>query len=465
MKKMKRVAAGALAAVMVSSMLAGCSSSDKKEEEVAAGGKVLNIWCWNDEFATRMLLVDGYTPTDKSKPLEGGKIGDVTVKFTQVANKDNAYQDALDKALEKQATAVADDKIDLFLVEADYALKYVDTNYTVDVTQFVTKDDISNQYKYTQEIMTDSNGVLKGLSWQACPGLLFYNREIAKEVLGSDDPATVQTYVSDWSKFQDTAKKMVDAGYLMESSVNDSYRVYSNNVTKKWVVDKKIQIDDNLKAWAESSKAIYDMGGTKNVALWSGYSNATDGGCFCVFGPAWLINFCLGYQGSDATADLGVDDDGNKIVYNTSNVCNKGAWGACVGPQSFYWGGTWMCAASGTDNASEITKIMKSLTCDADTMKKIVTTYDDFVNNQAAMEAMAADTSYSSYVLGGMNPLGLYAEGAKKISLSNLTIYDQGCNEEFQTAMEAYFEGNATYDECIEAFYTSIQTKYPGLER
>ncbi len=32
-----------------------------------------------------------------------------------------------------QADAPADDKIDLFLVEADYALKYVDTDYTMPI--------------------------------------------------------------------------------------------------------------------------------------------------------------------------------------------------------------------------------------------------------------------------------------------------------------------------------------------
>ncbi len=469
MKNFKRVSAGALAVLMAGSALAGCSkggdtgaTTDAPKAE--STGKVLNIRVWNEEFATRLFLVDGYVPNNKEKPLEGGKLGDVTVKITQVASDNNAYQDALDKALEKQATAAADDKVDLFLVEADYALKYVDTEYTMDVLQFLSADDIKNQYAYTQDIMKDSKGTLKGVSWQACPGLLFYNREIAKEVLGTDDPAKVQEYVSSWDKFQDTAKKMADAGYLMESSVNDSYRVYSNNVTKKWVDGKKIQIDDNLKAWAESSKAIFDMKATKNDDLWDGYKNATDGGCFCVFGPAWLVNFCLGFQTDDPSKDLGVDDKGNKIEYNPNNVANKGAWGACNGPQSFYWGGTWMCAATGTDNATEITKIMKSLTCDAANMKKIVETYDDFVNNQSAMEEMAK-SDYKSYILGGMNPLGLYAEGAKKINLSNLTSYDQGCNEEFQKAMKAYFAGTSSYEECVEAFYQNILTKYPGLEK
>ncbi len=67
------------------------------------------------------------------------------------------------------------------------------------------------------------------------PGGPFYNREVALEVLGTDDPAQVQEYVKDWDTFNQTAATLKDAGYTITSSVNDTYRVYSNNVTSKWV--------------------------------------------------------------------------------------------------------------------------------------------------------------------------------------------------------------------------------------
>ena len=43
----------------------------------------------------------------------------------------------------------------------------------------------------------------RGTTWQATPGLFAYRRSIAKDVLGTDDPAEVQTYLSDWDKFND----------------------------------------------------------------------------------------------------------------------------------------------------------------------------------------------------------------------------------------------------------------------
>jgi len=305
---------------------------------------------------------------------------------------------------------------------------------------------VTTQKKKITGVVTDSNGVLKGVSWQGCPGVLFYNRDAAKAVLGSDDPSEVQNYVKDWDTFNDTAKKMKDAGYTITSSANDTYRVYSNNVTSKWVVDGKINIDDNIMKWVDDSKELVDAGETGTYELWSddwkkGFY--PEGNVFCYFGPAWLVNF-----------SMAADTEGS-IGYN-------GGWGATEGPQGFFWGGTWICAANGTDNQSLVKDIMLQMTTNDDVMKEIIEKDDDFVNNQDVIAEMA-DSSYSSKILGGQNPLGIYSSGVSKLDLSNLSAYDQGCNEEFQNAMKNYFEGTATKEEALDLFYKSVVEKYPEL--
>lgn len=470
----KKIISALLCASMVATMAAGCGDSgdaaadagttadnsaaapateaaepagDAAASDAAATdeGKILNIYCWNEEFKSRIAdHYPGYVVVDGTT----GTIGDVTVNWNITPSDDNAYQNNLDATLLKQADAAADDKIDLFLVEADYALKYVDTEYAMSVADLgITDADLADQYQYTKDIVTDSNGVLKGVSWQGCPGVLFYNREAAKEVLGTDDPAAVQEYVKDWDTFNETAQTMKDAGYSMVSSVNDTYRVYSNNVTSKWVVDGKINIDPNIAKWVEDSKALVDAGETSTYELWSddwkkGFY--PEGKVFAYFGPAWLVNF-----------SMAADTEGS--------IANLGGWAATEGPQGFFWGGTWICAAAGTDNPSLVKDIMLQMTANADLMKEIVVDDDDFVNNKTTMEEMANDTSYQSKVLGGQNPLAMYCAGVDGLDLSNLSIYDQGCNEEFQNAMKNYFDGNATYDEALELFYKAVEEKYPEL--
>ena len=410
-------------------------------------GKVLNIYVWNDEFKERVEnLYPGYNKTGDLT----GTIGDVTVNFIRNENTGSNYQDKLDAALEAQESAAADDKVDIFLVEADYALKYTgaDPAVALDVKGDLglTDADLANQFQYTKDVVT-SNGVLRGVSWQGCPGVLIYNREIAKEVFGSDDPETVQAKVKDWETFKATAAELGAAGYKITSTTNDAYRVYSNNVTTPWVVDGKLNIDDNLMKWVEDSKALVDAGYTTTADLWSDdWSKGfyPEGGVFCYFGPAWLINFSM--KSEDA-----------------ESIAAKGGWGAVEGPQGFNWGGTWVCGAVGTDNPTLVADIMKTLTCDKDTMLQIVEKYQDFVNNKPAMEEAAQNEKYAFDVLGGQNPLAMFVAGADKISMATISDYDQGCNEEFQKAMKDYFDGNSSLDDALAAFKAAVTTLYPAV--
>lgn len=411
--------------------------------DLVTGGAVLNIYCWNEEFKTRVTdHYSKYTVVDATH----GTIGDTQVVWTIVPNDDNAYQNNLDETLLKQDSAAADDKIDMFLIEADYALKYVDTDYTMAISDLgITSAELADQYQYTKDIVTDGNGVLKGVTWQGCPCVMYYNREIATAVLGSDDPDTVQAAVKDWATFNATAADVAAAGYMMTSSVNDTYRVYQNNVSSPWVVDGKINVDANLEKWVEDSMAMVEAKQTNTYELWSAdWSKGFYGDVFCYFGPAWFINFSMQ---CDQPNSVGID----------------GGWGACVGPQSSFWGGTWLCAATGCDNMDIVADIMRELTMNPDVMKEIVEKDDDFVNNQVAMEAMA-QTDYTSKILGGQNPLPMYCDGVLTLDLSNLSKYDQACNEEFQNAMKNYFDGNyATYEEALDAFYKAVVEKHPEL--
>jgi len=473
MSNKKRIAALALSATMVAGMMAGCGSSaadtastdtaaapaeeateeapaeeapaeEATEEAAPAGdeGSTLNVQVWNTEFIDRITAhYPGYEKVDDTH----GKIGDVNVVWTITPTDDNAYQKHLDDALLAQESAAADDKVDIFLVEADYALKYVDTEYAMALEDLgITESDLSDQYEYTKDIVTDSNGKIKGSSWQACSAGLIYNREIAKEVLGTDDPAEVQAAVADWDKYTETAAKVADAGYKM-CSVNDTYRVYSNNVSGKWVQDGKIVIDDNMMNWINDSKELVDSKAETTDELWGDdWAKAKDGGVFCFFGPAWFFNFCL-----DA------DREGS--------VAHDGGWGFCEGPQSYYWGGTWICAANGTDNPTLVKDIILTMTTDKAVLKDIAQQDSDCVNSKSVLAELSADDSGNIALLGGQNPYAELAKGAEGIDLSNLSAYDQGCNEELQNAAKAYFDGSASLDDALAQFYKAVEEKYPEL--
>lgn len=482
MNKIKRILAGSLALMMSASVMTACGKDEddvaktwkEANAEAAKVGSIkltkadrieqttegseeskntLRIYTWNEEFKERFRAY--YPEYDAEKSVAGGDefLKDGTkIVWVTTPSDNNAYQNKLDEDLAKQANS--DEKIDIFLIEADYALKYVNGPYTKPVSELgLTDADLADMYEYTKTVCTDANGDLQGVSWQATPGLFAYRRDIAKEVLGTDDPTEVQAQISDWTKFEAVAEKMKAAGYFMLSGYDDAYRTFSNNVSSTWVnANYEIVIDDNLMTWVEQTKNFTDKGYNNGTSLWADEWAADQGSKGKVFGffySTWGINFTL----------LGnaEDNEGKKDgLY--------GQYAVCEGPQSYYWGGTWICAADGTDNPELVGDIMKKLTCDATIAENITVDTQDYTNNKTAMSKLAAD--FSSEFLGGQNHIALFSKTAPTIDISNMGPYDQGLNESFQTVMKEYFTGNVkSVDDAVENFYKAAIEKYPELKK
>jgi hypothetical protein len=454
---MKKIFAVALAIALAFSLIACNSGGGEKEgttddTTTSASAKTLRVYCWNTEFQDRF---NAYY-ADKMKT----DFPDVEVEWVITPNENNAYQDKLDLDLKGQADAA--DKIDVFLIEADYALKYVNTDYTLDVVGDVglTDEDLSQQYEYTKQIATDSNGLLKAVSWQATPGLFAYRRSIAKDVLGTDDPAEVQTQLADWDKFDAVAAKAKEKGYFMLSGYDDAYRTFSNNMSAPWVnASDEIILDANLDRWADQTKTYTDKDYNHKSSLWDDTWTSDQGPNGKVFGffySTWGINFTLlGNSLATPESEGGKAEVGNGIY---------GDWAVTQGPQSYYWGGTWICAAAGGDNLDVVADLMKTLTCDATTMKQITLDTEDYTNNIAAMDEIA-NSDYSSAFLGGQNHIALFAQAAPLIDMSNISAYDQGLNEELQKAMKEYFDGNVDKATALDNFYKAAIEKYPNLKK
>lgn len=441
----KKIMCMMLAVLTACTCLCGCGSKAKKNNVDKKEGKVVNIYSWNTEFKG---IYEAY-----AKDL--AKKHGVDVNFIVITNDYSAYQTNLDEALTEQDKAIDDDKVDIFLIEADYASKYVKSDYTLDVVKDVglEKEDLSQQYKYTKDIVSD-NDSLKGVSWQATPGLFAYRRSIAKKVLGTDEPNKVQEKLKDWNSFDKVAQQMNTAGYKMLSGYDDAFRTFSNNMSGPWVDNNKIRIDDSMRRWVKQTKAYTDKNYNNKTTLWSpGWSKdqGPEGKVFGFFYSTWGINFTL--KGNSLADKDKKAEKGNGIY---------GDYAVCEGPQPYYWGGTWICAANGSDNIPFIRDLMYRLTCDSDTMKKITMDTLDYTNNQKAMEEIA-DSDYSSDFLGGQNHIALFAEAAKKIDMSNITEYDSGLNEKFQSAMHDYFDGKVDYDTALDNFYGEIKKRYPKL--
>lgn len=428
---MKKALSILLAVVMMVGLLAGCGD---KSSKTAEEGKVFNIYAWNEEFK-------GFFEKYYTVP-EG-----ITVNWIINPSDGGVYQEKLDQALMAQDSAPADQKVDMFLAEADYIIKYVESDFTLDVSTIgVTPAD--TMYKYTVQAATDSKGRMKGVSFQCCPAALIYRRSIAKDVLGTDDPAKVQEALSDWNKFNEVAAKAKEKGYYMTASYVETYRTFSNNVSMPWVdKDNKLQFDPLIETWIDQAKEFLDKGYTLPAGIWDDEKNQqmfADGKTMCFFGPAWYYNFCMGNA-----------MDPEKGCF--------GDWAIIQGPQPYFWGGTWLLAAKGTDNPTMVKDIMDTFTINEEVCSKLVENEMQFSNNTKVNEKYANDPNYGNDFLGGQNDTAVFVELAKNIRFEHKTQYDQLLNEQLPGVFLDYFLGNITREQAYANFYQYVNEKYPAI--
>ena len=443
----------ALAVLLTASVIAGTMGGTATIVHADEEGKVINIYSWNDEFRQRLEAVyPEVKETSKDGTVTTLKDG-TEIHWIINPNQDGVYQQKLDEALMNQADASADDKVDIFLSETDYVYKYTDA--AADVAMPLTDlgidpdKDLADQYDFTKTTASDADGVQRGSTWQCCPGLLVYRRDIAKDVFGTDDPEEVGKKMKDWDTAKATAEELKAKGYYTFASYADTFRLYGNSISQPWVEDgaTTVNVDQQVMNWIKDSKEWLDAGYLNKTVKgqWNDYWNKAMGSESKVFAflfPAWGIDFTLkpNWDGED------------------------GEWAVTNPPQEYNWGGSYIHAATGTDNPEHAKDIILALTGNKDNLLKISKDYSDFTNTKSGMQEVAKDDTFASDFLGGQNPFTYFSPVAENIKIAPLSAYDQGCVELIQNAFSDYFQGQVDYDKAKSNFETAIKERYPEIQ-
>ena len=443
----------ALAVLLTASVIAGTMGGTATIVHADEEGKVINIYSWNDEFRQRLEAVyPEVKETSKDGTVTTLKDG-TEIHWIINPNQDGVYQQKLDEALMNQADASADDKVDIFLSETDYVYKYTDAAADVAMPLkdlgIVPDKDLADQYDFTKTTASDADGVQRGSTWQCCPGLLVYRRDIAKDVFGTDDPEEVGKKMKDWDTAKATAEELKAKGYYTFASYADTFRLYGNSISQPWVEDgaTTVNVDQQVMNWIKDSKKWLDAGYLNKTVKgqWNDDWNKAMGSESKVFAflfPAWGIDFTLkpNWDGED------------------------GEWAVTNPPQEYNWGGSYIHAATGTDNPEHAKDIILALTGNKDNLLKISKDYSDFTNTKSGMQEVAKDDTFASDFLGGQNPFTYFSPVAENIKIAPLSAYDQGCVELIQNAFSDYFQGQVDYDKAKSNFETAIKERYPEIQ-
>ena len=256
-----RLLAGALALIVTagparaadeeSSAASAPASLSSAEAPSPEEGGVLNIVTWDSALAETMKIC---VPSYREDEEGNASIGGLPIRWTVISDEGSGYEDWLDATLPLNGTLAADDRADLVLLDADSLRKYCRSDLTepLDGERGIVPDAFEDSYAFAAEAAEDETGRLKAAALELEPGALIYRRDLAKRVLGSGEPETVQEAVKDFAALKKTAEKAVAAGVPLFQTAEQSFPVFSSARESGWVKDETaerpaLEIPDTLK--------------------------------------------------------------------------------------------------------------------------------------------------------------------------------------------------------------------------
>jgi ABC-type glycerol-3-phosphate transport system substrate-binding protein len=386
------------------------------------------IWSFTDEVEG--LVMNYYT---KAFP---------DVKISYSFTPTDQFENRLDPVLRTGRGAP-----DVFALEASFVRKYVESGLLLDITDVYEKNR-NKLLAYTAEIGT-YEGRVYGMSWQACPGAFFYRRSIANKYFGNDDPAYIQTLVSDFDKFSATAEKLradSNGQAVILASRGDLFNVFVDGRSRPWIVNGRLVIDPVMETYMRMSKEFHEKGYDGKVGQWGdGWfaamrdehfdANGRRYEAFGYFLPTWGLHYVL-KPNAEATS---------------------GDWAMVEGPAAYRWGGTWLGAWKGTKKVNEVKHMIEWITTDDAFLEEYALASGDVVSNINVMNKIAP--TFSEPFLKGQNHYAAFAAMAQNVDGKLLQGTDQSINGIFAEAVNAYVLGEMTFEEAIADFRNQVQTQ------
>jgi ABC-type glycerol-3-phosphate transport system substrate-binding protein len=386
----------------------------------------LKVWSFTDELAEITKILN------KSRP-------EIKIDYTQIPS--DQFQTKIDPVLKTGQGAP-----DIIALERAFVRKYVESDFLLDLTDIyeANKDKL---LAYPVEIGT-YRGKVYAMSWQACPGAMFYRRSLAKKYLGTDDPKTVQTYFVDFDRFLKTARLLNDkskGSCIVVSSTWDLYHPFLSARKEPWIVNGKLVIDPAMEKYMDICKALHDNRWEGRVGQWSvGWFAGMRGELknevgkplevFSYFLPTWGLHYVL-----------------KTNAYNMA-----GDWAMIQGTSPYHWGGTWIAAYKGTKNAVEVKEFIRYVTTDEAFLETWAKDMGDIVSNINVINKIK--DSYSEPYLGGQNHYAQFAEMAKNVNGKLLQGTDEAIEGIWNEAVASYVYGEKTKAQAIADFRSQVET-------
>jgi len=484
---MKKVFALVLALVLVLG-LAACGGGNDTPEKLV-------IWSFTDELNA----AGDIAHFEELYTAEGKEYEGMEVEYVVVETAD--YMATILPVLQ----AGGEGAPDLLTGELDMIQQFNDGEFLADLEKLMEDDpdvDVeAERADYTDYIWKsgEKDNRLTALSWQVTPGAIFFKVDLAAEVWGTEsgfpsnpNAANYNELVSTWvglNKFNSLDNLLVAQQEV--KAFDASYRLFSDdqavrhfaagtNDPSSWLgSDGKVNPDkvEEQMPYIELVKSMYGESITEsltaNAGEWSGPwfeglgNHITDASSnewyvMAYAMPTWGLKYVIepSMEFADSSGETCAKDaDGN---YD-ADCAVLGNWGMATGPNSYFWGGTYLAISADSKAKEAAFAFVKSMLFDKERLV-VRQEADSDLYSMASVMNPAISSYQGRESLGGMNHLSVFNSEAAKINLSNITEYDRRLNALLGDHINKYKAGDySNLAETLEGFYDDIQLTYPEI--
>lgn len=241
----------------VSDALGAGEESDAPETESAANPEDLTgtvvIWDWDG--GTQQKYVDKFNEVYPNVNIEV---------------QDVAWDDYMTKLQTSYVSGM--DLPDIILGEMAWRGTLFEMGICDDLEEAPYNLDRSKMVASSVPLVSDQDGNILGLEMQVTPAGFAYKRDLAKEYLGTDDPAEVGAMISDWDAFLEVGKQVSEKSggkVKMMVSLGDVLLSTIGQNVVDYVDGDKVDITKKMTKPLETTIKMRDAGIIGNVEMYS----------------------------------------------------------------------------------------------------------------------------------------------------------------------------------------------------
>ena len=344
----------------------------------------------------------------------------------------------------------------------DLVLLPDNTDSIIDQSESISFTDIKDLYDeikpnlidYPEKLISNEN-TITAIPIQTYYGVLFYRRSLAKKYLGTDDPAKIQQYLSDWQKFVNTARllnKKSNGRCKIVSSFDELMRSFNIPSKKFWLSKAVDTPDSEMNLYMDICKLLYDENLVYGTRMLKNDNSFT-------FYEGWIKG--LKNQLTDKNGEpveifaCFLPTWGLKYVLKESAPETAGDWAMIEGPSPFYWESVCIAVTQKNLKTKKAKKFIKNLTTNEGFLKKWAINEGGMITNKNVINQLK--DSYSDPFLGNQKPFEIIYNLTKTVKIDldthqkvrwNLYHF----NKYWRNYLYAFLEGSLSKEQVFNRF-------------